>query len=89
MNQLLQDEEDAITLLIRDVANYTEHDDPQLRGTVALLLGQVVHGALIESGGDLNLWYNNRRPNHVDTLNILQVCMNVIFLKRPTFVLRF
>ena len=60
-------------MLIRDVANYTEHEDPQLRGSVALLLGQVVHGALIESGGDLALWYNERRPNHIDTLNILQV----------------
>ena len=55
------------------MANYTEHEDPQLRGSVALLLGQVVHGALIESGGDLELWYNERRPNHIDTLNILQV----------------
>ena len=59
--------------MIRDVANYTEHEDPQLRGSVALLLGQVVYGALTESGGDLDLWYNNRRPNHLDTLNILQV----------------
>ena len=57
------------------MANYTEHEDPQLRGSVALLLGQVVHGALIESGGDLELWYNERRPNHIDTLNILQVSL--------------
>ena len=67
-------------MLIRDVANYTEHEDPQLRGSVALLLGQVVLGALIESGGDLELWYNERRPNHIDTLNILQVSKH--FLKR-------
>ena len=57
------------------MANYTEHEDPQLRGSVALLLGQVVNGALIESGGDLELWYNERRPNHLDTLNILQVSL--------------
>ena len=66
------DEEDVVTILIRDVANFIEHDDPQLRGSVVLLLGQVLKGALIESGGDLELWYNGRRPNHLDTLNILQ-----------------
>ena len=60
------------------MANYTEHEDPQLRGSVALLLGQVVHGALIESGGDLELWYNERRPNHIDTLNILQVSLQKV-----------
>ena len=55
--------------LIRDVANYTRHEDPQLRGTAIQLLGQVVRGALVESGMlPLELWYNGRRPDHVDTL---------------------
>ena len=67
------DEEDITSVLIRDVANYTEHEDPQLCGSVAILLGQVLKGALIESGGDLELWYNGRRPDHRDTQNILQV----------------
>lgn len=55
------------------MANYTQHEDPQLRGSTVLLLGQVLKGASVESGGDLDLWYNNRRPDHMDTLNILQV----------------
>ncbi len=62
-----------MTPLVRDVANFTRHEDPQLSGGVGLLLGQVLRGALIESGGDLHSWYNDRRPDHVDTLNIIQV----------------
>ena len=27
---------------------------------------------MVESGGDLELWYNGRRPDHRDTLNIMQ-----------------
>ena len=57
-------------VLIRDVANFTRHEDPQLRGAVVTLLGQVLRGALVESGGQLDLWYNGRRPDHVDTVNI-------------------
>ena len=58
--------------LIRDVANFTRHEDPQLRGTAIHLLGQVVRGALVESGMlPLELWYNGRRPDHVDTINII------------------
>ena len=58
--------------LIRDVANFTRHEDPQLRGTTIHLLGQVVRGALVESGMlPLELWYNGRRPDHVDTINII------------------
>ena len=34
--------EDDQQILIRDVANYTRHDDPQLRGSVVTLLGQVL-----------------------------------------------
>ena len=41
-------------------------------GSIVLLLGQVLKGALVESGGDLELWYNGRRPNHRDTMNIFQ-----------------
>ena len=58
--------------LIRDVANYTRHEDPQLRGAAIQLLGQVVRGALVESGMlPIDLWYNGRRPDHVDTINII------------------
>ena len=60
-------------MLIRDVANFTQHEDPQLRGSMVILIGQVLKGALVESGGDLELWYNGRRPDHNDTLNILKV----------------
>jgi hypothetical protein len=66
------EEEDTKTILIRDVANFSEHEDPQLRGSIVLLLGQVLKGALVECGGDLDMWYNGRRPNHRDTLNIFQ-----------------
>ena len=66
------DEEDIVTILIRDVANYTQHEDPQLRGSMVILIGQVLKGALVESGGDLALWYNGRRPDHNDTLQILK-----------------
>ena len=41
-------------------------------GSIVLLLGQVLKGALVECGGDLDMWYNGRRPNHRDTLNIFQ-----------------
>ena len=41
-------------------------------GSIVLLLGQVLKGALVESGGDLELWYNGRRPDHRDTMNIFQ-----------------
>jgi huntingtin len=58
--------------LIRDVANYTRHEDPQLRGAAIQLLGQVIRGALTESGMlPLEMWYNGRRPDHVDTINII------------------
>ena len=66
-----QEEEDATTVLIRDVTGYSDHQDPQLRGFLALLLGTVVKGALVESGGDLPLWFNGRRPDHVDLLHKL------------------
>ena len=47
------EDEDTTDILIRDVANYTEHEDPQLRGSAVLLLGQVLKGALVESTGNL------------------------------------
>jgi hypothetical protein len=52
----------------RDVCGFADVDDvdPQLRGCVAILLGTVMRGALIESAGDLELWFNGRRLDHLD-----------------------
>ena len=63
------DEEDLSSSLIRDLIHqYADHDDPQVRGSVAALCGAVIRGGLIESGGDLGLWFNNRRPDQNDIL---------------------
>lgn len=66
-----QDEEDLVTPLIRDVINFTSHEDPQIRGCVGLLLGGLLNGALIESGGNLEVWFNQRRPDHDDIVTTL------------------
>ncbi len=65
------DEEKLATSLIRDVSGYSGHDDPQLRGCAAILLGTVLRGALVESGGDLEPWFNERRPDQGDIRDIL------------------
>ena len=41
---------------IQDILLYTSHSDPQLKGNVAVLIGHVIHSALIESRGNLNKW---------------------------------
>ncbi len=66
------DEEAEGTPLIRDVINFSSHSDPQLRGCAARLLGVVLRGALIEGGGDLPLWFNGRRPDHIDMASALE-----------------
>lgn len=40
-NEEFKEVEEDEKVLIRDVANYTRHEDPQLRGYVVALLGQV------------------------------------------------
>ena len=66
-----QDDHDLATPLLRDIANYTQHDDPSLIGNAALCLAMALRGALIESGGEtLSLWYNQRRPDYLDTIEI-------------------
>ena len=36
----------------------------------SFLFFQVLRGALVESGSHPDVWYNGRRPDHVDTVNI-------------------
>ncbi len=45
---ILKDENDILTPLIRDVANYTQHEDCQLRGAIIQLLGKALKGALVK-----------------------------------------
>jgi hypothetical protein len=45
----LQNEHDILTPLIRDVANYTQHEDCQLRGAIVQLLGKALRGALVNT----------------------------------------
>ena len=44
---LFQNEHDILSPLIRDVANYTQHEDCQLRGAIVQLLGKALRGALV------------------------------------------
>lgn len=37
------------------------------------MLGTIMRGSLIESGGDLALWFNGRRPDHVDILERISI----------------
>ncbi len=65
------DSADPVTPVIRDVASYADGGDddevdPQLVGCVATLLGTVMRGSLVESAGDLGLWFNGRRIDHLD-----------------------
>ena len=74
-----QDDADDPTIpVIRDVCNYAENydeTDPQLVGSAALLMGTVMHGALVESAGNLELWFNGRRIDHLDIVDRLKDMM--------------
>ena len=74
-----QDDADDPTIpVIRDVCNYAENydeTDPQLMGSAALLMGTVMHGALVESAGNLELWFNGRRIDHLDIVDKLKDMM--------------
>lgn len=74
-----QDDADDPTIpVIRDVCNYAENydeTDPQLVGSAALLMGTVMHGALVESAGNLELWFNGRRIDHLDIVDKLKDMM--------------
>ena len=71
-----QDDADDPTIpVIRDVCIYAENyeeTDPQLMGSAALLMGTVMHGALVESAGNLELWFNGRRIDHLDIVDRLK-----------------
>ena len=71
-----QDDADDPTIpVIRDVCSYAEkyeETDPQLMGSAALLMGTVMHGALVESAGNLELWFNGRRIDHLDIVDRLK-----------------
>nr|XP_040566772.1 huntingtin-like [Lepeophtheirus salmonis] len=70
-----QDEEDFDTTpLLRDIASmdhFVLHEDPQLSGSTAILLGNVLRGCLLETGGNgIDFWFNQRRPDHQDIIAI-------------------
>ena len=51
----------APTVPLQDVADllqYMSHSDPQLKGTTAVLVGNLLHAALVESSGDYSTWVN-------------------------------
>jgi len=48
------------------VANYTQHEDCQLRGAIAQLLGKILRGALIESCDNLSGWFEHRYSKMVE-----------------------
>ena len=84
-----QDDADDPTIpVIRDVCNYADdydEADPQLLGSTALLAGTVMRGALVESAGNLELWFNGRRIDHLDIVDRLKdmmlSCNSAIALK--------
>ncbi len=41
---------------MRDILQYTSHCDPQLKGNTAILTGNILHSALIESRGNFDSW---------------------------------
>jgi len=49
VNKFDQNENDILSPLIRDVANYVNHDDCQLRGAIVQLLGKAIRGALVSN----------------------------------------
>ncbi|XP_071947754.1 huntingtin-like isoform X2 [Antedon mediterranea] len=42
--------------LLRDVAMFVKHSDPQLKSQTTMLLGNVINSALLRSGGNFDLW---------------------------------
>ena len=39
-----------------DLLQYMSHSDPQLKGNTAVLVGNLIHAALVESAGDFDAW---------------------------------
>lgn len=59
---------------ISDILLFKDHVDPQLRGTVRIIIGNFLKAVLIKSGGDYDTWIiqnsvvNNEEVFHIERL---------------------
>lgn len=61
---LLPITEEGRTIRVADTVTFAGHDDPQLRGALATLIGIALRGALVESGPrSLSLWFGSSGPS--------------------------
>lgn len=48
---------------IRDLLLYMSHSDPQLKGNTAVLVGNLIHAALVQSRGYFDTWVKEHAGN--------------------------
>ena len=58
LNVYLDLQEELTTPVFSDLVLFTSHEDPGLRGSAARLVGRVLRGACLESGGRLGSWFS-------------------------------
>lgn len=59
---------------LSDILLYATHSDPQLRGTVRVLIASFIKAVLINSSGNYNMWVDkNAEVNNRDIFKIEQL----------------
>ena len=58
LNVFLDLQEELTSPVFSDLVIFTSHEDPGLRGTAGRLVGRVLRGACLESGGRLGSWFS-------------------------------
>ena len=58
LNVFLDLQEELTSPVFSDLVIFTSHEDPGLRGTAGKLVGRVLRGACLESGGRLGSWFS-------------------------------
>uniref|UniRef100_A0A8C6Y6F0 Huntingtin n=1 Tax=Naja naja TaxID=35670 RepID=A0A8C6Y6F0_NAJNA len=55
---------------VKDIVNYIDHGDPQIRGTTAILCGTIIYSILVQSCFSVESWLENIKAStgNVDTL---------------------
>ncbi|XP_039217435.1 huntingtin isoform X2 [Crotalus tigris] len=60
---------------VKDIVNYIDHGDPQIRGTTAILCGTIIYSILVQSCFSVESWLENIKASPgtlVDCISLLQ-----------------
>ena len=66
--------------VLSDVLSYTSHNDPQLRGNAALVIGRLMRAVLGEGRGSWDSWMATLHPTMTSCRLSDAYCVMIIFI---------